>query len=228
MVRWRGVSALAQCATIGDSVSATTEAVGTCGAKRRRGGPCTKPAGWGTDHQGIGQCKLHGGSTPNANKNAAVKIAQSMGEAIDIQPHEALLACVQITAGEVAYCTLRIQELKTEEYTGHPEAYIEESWGDGGKQVTKQLPVQLNIWIVARRDAMDRLARYAKMALDAGVEERRVRLAEGMAAQLAPVLDAIMRELELTPKQKEKAPAIVERNLLTLEGPAAFEVNGAG
>lgn len=31
------------------------------------------PAGWGTDHVGIGKCKLHGGSTPGAppgNKNA--------------------------------------------------------------------------------------------------------------------------------------------------------------
>lgn len=32
-----------------------------CGAKSRRGTPCRRPAGWGTDHQGAGRCKLHGG-----------------------------------------------------------------------------------------------------------------------------------------------------------------------
>lgn len=36
-----------------------------CGAKRRQGGgPCRRPAGWGTDHSGIGRCKLHGGRNP--------------------------------------------------------------------------------------------------------------------------------------------------------------------
>lgn len=36
-----------------------------CGARRKKdGNPCTRPAGWGTYHPGIGKCKLHGGSTP--------------------------------------------------------------------------------------------------------------------------------------------------------------------
>lgn len=38
----------------------------TCGAKARsRGGaPCTRPAGWGTNHPGEGRCRNHGGATP--------------------------------------------------------------------------------------------------------------------------------------------------------------------
>jgi len=36
----------------------------TCGAKTRAGTPCKKPAGWGTNHKGVGKCKLHGGATP--------------------------------------------------------------------------------------------------------------------------------------------------------------------
>ncbi|VXC49749.1 hypothetical protein [Nocardioides sp. AX2bis] len=36
----------------------------TCGGKKRQGeGLCTRPAGWGTQHPGLGRCKLHGGST---------------------------------------------------------------------------------------------------------------------------------------------------------------------
>ncbi len=38
----------------------------TCGAhvKSRPGGRCEQRAGWGTDHVGVGRCKLHGGATP--------------------------------------------------------------------------------------------------------------------------------------------------------------------
>lgn len=36
-----------------------------CGAKRKSDGkPCTQPAGWGTDHFGVGRCRFHGGCTP--------------------------------------------------------------------------------------------------------------------------------------------------------------------
>ena len=42
-----------------------------CGSKKKQGtGTCTKPAGWGTDHVGFGNCKLHGGASPNGVKHA--------------------------------------------------------------------------------------------------------------------------------------------------------------
>lgn len=48
-----------------------------CGARKRggdkKGEPCQRPAGWGTDHPGTGRCKLHGGSlkgAPRGNKYA--------------------------------------------------------------------------------------------------------------------------------------------------------------
>lgn len=37
------------------------ERSGTCGAPNARGGPCRLPAGFGTDHLGIGRCRYHGG-----------------------------------------------------------------------------------------------------------------------------------------------------------------------
>lgn len=38
-----------------------TRSCPTCGARNRQGQPCAKPAGWGTDHNGEGRCRLHGG-----------------------------------------------------------------------------------------------------------------------------------------------------------------------
>lgn len=42
-----------------------------CGATLKSGkGSCGHQAGWGTDHPGFGQCKLHGGATTNGKKHA--------------------------------------------------------------------------------------------------------------------------------------------------------------
>lgn len=44
-----------------------------CGARNRHGGTCQHPAGYGTDHNGSGRCKFHGGASPGAlpgNQNA--------------------------------------------------------------------------------------------------------------------------------------------------------------
>jgi hypothetical protein len=43
------------------------------GPLRHRDGTCTRPAGWGTPHPGIGRCKLHGGST-GSHVKAAQKV----------------------------------------------------------------------------------------------------------------------------------------------------------
>lgn len=43
-----------------------------CGAHTKGAGkPCNRPAGWGTNHLGVGRCKLHGGATPNQMVHAA-------------------------------------------------------------------------------------------------------------------------------------------------------------
>ncbi len=45
-----------------------------CGAKRRGTDlTCKKPAGWGTDHNGRGKCKYHGGATPSGPDSANFK-----------------------------------------------------------------------------------------------------------------------------------------------------------
>lgn len=48
------------------------------GPKRQSEGTCTRPAGWGTPHPGIGRCKLHGGSTPSHVAAAQTKQAEDV------------------------------------------------------------------------------------------------------------------------------------------------------
>ncbi|MBC8590621.1 phage terminase small subunit [Wansuia hejianensis] len=65
----------------------------TCGAKTRKGTPCLRPAGWGTDHPGEGKCKLHGGKSTgpkDKNKLKENKNAEKHGFFSKYLPEESL------------------------------------------------------------------------------------------------------------------------------------------
>lgn len=59
-----------------------------CGAKKRQSeGTCVRPAGWGTDHPGWGNCRSHAGTTPNGRMKAlkqqmAAEVARRMGPVV--------------------------------------------------------------------------------------------------------------------------------------------------
>ena len=44
-----------------------------CGAKTRKGTPCQRPSGWGTNHPGSGKCKLHGGKSTGPKDKTKLK-----------------------------------------------------------------------------------------------------------------------------------------------------------
>jgi hypothetical protein len=51
-------------------------AIVRCGSRTKsKGTPCTLPRGWRTDHFGSGNCRWHGGATPNGAKHAASEAA---------------------------------------------------------------------------------------------------------------------------------------------------------
>lgn len=56
------------------------------------------------------------------------------------------------------------------------------------------------MWQSVYSEWTDRAAKYAKMALDAGMAERRVRLAEAEGELLAGVIQAILGDLSLNAK----------------------------
>lgn len=182
-----------------------------CGAKKTDGsGTCEQPAGLGTDHLGVGRCKFHGGATRSHERAGARELARRgllwYGDPDpDADPGEALLEEVQRTAGHVAWLAKEISEREGPEEGAEPEEASAER-------------LRLSSLRVLYREERDHLVRVCQVALNAGVEERRVRLAEQLGDQLANVLDAIFGELELTPKQRKQAPAIVRRHLFAIEG----------
>lgn len=195
-----------------------------CGARKRQGeGTCTQAAGWGTDHPGIGACKLHGGSMQN-HKTAAVTTQARrdvvlFGARRDIHPADALLELVQWTAGEVEYWRHRVKQLDEHELT----------WGvtrvkEGGDDRGTTQEAKPNVAYSMLVDASNRLERYSASALKAGVDERRVRLAEAQGTLLHGVLVAVLGELGHDVAPGSVAAQVVLRHLAPL---IALEAGGA-
>lgn len=196
-----------------------------CGARKRQGeGTCTQAAGWGTDHPGIGACKLHGGSMQN-HKTAAVTTQARrdvvlFGARRDVHPADALLELVQWTAGEVDYWRMRVKQLDEADLT----------WGvtrvkEGGDDRGTTQEAKPNVAYVMLVDASNRLERYSASALKAGVDERRVRLAEQQGTLLHGVLVAVLGELGHDVAPGSVAAQVVLRHLAPL---VALEVEAGG
>lgn len=185
----------------------TTQPKAKCGAKARSGKPCGRPAGWGTGHAGVGRCKLHGGASPNAEVSGAVELARReaavMGIPTDLEPHDALLECIRISAGEVRYASDRIAELEPGQATGPVVSTRPLKYEKGAESETQRVeehgPPALHIWIAVRHKAMDRLVDYSRIAIAAGIAERHVKVAEGQAQQLAEAMRRLAEALGFNP-----------------------------
>jgi hypothetical protein len=173
-----------------------------CGGKTRRGTRCEKTKGWGTGHVGVGCCKLHGGSTPTHERAASRELArqacETLGVPIEVDPAEALIRELWETAGNVEFYRQLVQQLPA-----HPEAdefvppakdsdtagyWIRGEPGVYGRTYhVSGIPTgeaKPNILVVLYNEERKHLVDVAAAALKAGVEERRVRMAETDATQI--------------------------------------------
>jgi len=150
-----------------------------------------------------------------------------MGTAVDIDPYDALLWAIRLSAGEVAYCDAQISRLHEDELFERPARHTYMQLPSGAFELVeeKRDPETVSRWQYLRKDAADRMARYAKMAIDAGIDERRVAVAERVADILAPLLENLAEDLSLTAKQRAKLPDVLGTRLRALEM-AAIGGNG--
>lgn len=211
-----------------------------CGAARTKAGgaPCQKPAGWGTGVP-FGVCRLHGGMAPTHRQAAAVAMARAhiatlLGP-VDIEAHDALQMALALTAAEVGYFSERIADLGADDIAGQATVSTTRRAAAAGAEgddepsdvvEVRQLPPALHIWVKARADAIERLARFSKMALDADVDERRVRVQEVQLDRLAALVNAVVRDLVaagLSDDLRQLAGDSFKRHRALLEAP----VNGS-
>src|SRR5437763_3860755 len=98
------------------------EVVKLCGSRRpgqQKSQTCRHPAGYKTSRPGSGRCYLHGGASPmgeiHAERERAELELRAMGRPIDVDPHEAILLCIRIAAGELGYATSKVTQLEENE-----------------------------------------------------------------------------------------------------------------
>ena len=150
-----------------------------------------------------------------------------------VDPAETLLRLVSQSARRADWLASRLAE-QTEEYT---------SKGDGGLTFDGIPPglralighkydldkdgnpvaVEEAIRGLAQLEAQerDRLARFCKLAIDAGIAERQVRIAEAQGALLAGVLQRVLAALDLSPAQQRLVAEVAPRELRALGAGAA-------
>lgn len=207
----------------------------TCGDKggrTRDGRRCSYAAGWGTEHPGTGRCARHGGSAQPTTRSARTAhqereitranrrlpsdrghtvvdknspknlndAKQLLGIPVEMNAMDALMWCIRLTAGEIVWYSDRMAELSEDQW-------IEDTFV--GKQ--------LHLFARNRTVSIDRLAKYSKWAVDGGIAERAMRLAEAYGEQIYQLLHGVLLDLDLSPRQRQMAPAIIARHLMTLE-----------
>lgn len=120
----------------------------------------------------------------------------AMASEADAEPHEVLLKTIRVAWGSAVWLQERVASMDPED-EGNAKMFIayQQLYGE---------------WT-------ERAARFSKMALDAGVAERTVRIQEQQGELLARVIRTILGGLSLTKEQQAKAPQLVRGALLALE-----------
>lgn len=177
-----------------------------CGAKKRDGRPCKRLAGWGTDHEGSGRCKHHTGST-SIGRVAAATERLSMATPVRVSPGQAMAAVMDLTAGQLLLATQKVAELSD------TELFVKRNY-DKAADTWEMIP---NHWVALQRTLQADLAKFAKMAADAGIAERETVMKEAQTRMIATMMEAVFNELGLDPDQREKLGPAIRKQLPLIE-----------
>jgi hypothetical protein len=170
---------------------------------------------------GLDKCAIHCGlSKAERERIAADFLAEqtarraviTYGLPRDISAIDALLEEVRYTAGHVAWLRERVAETEQNALvwgvTEETDTQASEFPGTNTTRAAKP-----NVWLQLYREERRHLVDVTKAAISAGIEERRVKLAEAQGAMLNGVLKKIFARLSLSPEQSALLPLVVPEEL---------------
>lgn len=180
---------------------------------------------WARKNQRV--CGIHGGTTRQAKAGAlrrateekARTLVNTYGRKIETTATDALLEEVQWTAGHVAWLRERVQEI--EKYSSNSDSENPLVWGitrrkEGGDDRGTTEEAGPNVWIKLYQEERKHLIKVCGEAIRAGIEERRVKLAEAQGALVVKAINAILNDLDLSAEQAAKISDVVPRHLRAL------------
>jgi hypothetical protein len=195
----------------------------TCGAVHLRcvghngsGAPC---GNWPI--RGATICHKHGGSARHIKEAARRRVEAQVAERAvvtyglprEIDPTQALLEELYRTAGHVGYLGALVADLQ--------EGDLKQLDAEGKFE-------KASVWVEMYWKERGHFAKVAKLAIDAGIEERRVKMAEAQGEQLSQVIRDVLGDVfglfaaagvaaEVVRRiQREQAPDLVRQRLMQM------------
>ena len=196
-----------------------------CAAKKRDGNPCGAPP-----MKGQKRCARHGGKSPQAKKAAKRRLAEqeateNMEKAVrtlgitdkyqDVDPGKALLEEISVTYAHVQWLREKIGALEGEELVWGKTLHREGVGPEGPVDVSDH-KAATSIWYDLYLREREHLVKVTTAALKAGIEERKVRLAESQGELVARVIRGILEALNLTADQWQLVQTVVPQQLRAL------------
>ena len=168
-------------------------------------------------------CKIHGGGSSKVKAAADRRLAEeemasavvTLGLPVDIDPAKALLDEIAVTYGHVQWLRLKVQELGADELVWG-RTQTDQGVGPQGPVDTTTEKAGANTWYDLYMREREHLVKVSAAALRAGIEERRIKIAEDQGTLVAAVLQRILAALNLSPEQWAEVPTIVPRELRAL------------
>ena len=200
-----------------------------CGAKKRNGDPCGA-----APMKGQKRCARHGGKSPQAKKAAERRLAEqeatrNMEKAVrtlgitekyqDVDPGKALLEEISVTYAHVQWLREKVAELADEQLAWGKVSH-EEGVGPEGPIDKTTEKAEPSVWYQLYLKEREHLVKVTTAALKAGIEERKVRLAESQGELVARVIRGILEALNLTTDQWALVQTVVPQQLRAISDAA--------
>lgn len=163
---------------------------------------CQQGRGQRTSHPGTGNCDWHGGDSPNgkikAMREAAENALSTLGIPDQLDPVASLFEAVRVAAWREHGLRRLLM--------ARPRLFDVDHAGDDREDVVSAMHDR----------ALKRRAEIAKMAIDAGLDERIVRLAEAQGEVIHRVLTAALDAAGVSGESRTRAEDAVVRELLAV------------
>lgn len=190
-----------------------------CAAHNVKGGPCGRPPS-----RGQRVCKKHGGGSPQAlaaaeerlEQQAAEQATRSFGLPIDIDPHTALLQELKRTAGAVEWLGQIVSGLDERSIVWGVVEQVRQGSGQF-PGVDSTVAARPSVWYELWSRERKHLTEVAKACVTAGIEERRIVLAETQGRMLAGVVQRVLDRLGLSEEQRQLVSVVVPEEFRAIE-----------
>jgi hypothetical protein len=168
---------------------------------------------------GSRNCKRHVGG-PAAHAHAAVRaeVARWTLGTDNIDPASTLLQLLAQSKARVEEYSTRLAHVVNEHGGDLAEAMVGDTYVISDSGHMQKVGEYIRGLAQLEADERDRCANFARLAIQAGIAERQVRLAEQQGAMLATFMRAVLGDpsLALSAQQRAAIPAVMTRHLQAL------------